>query len=276
VLQSSTLGADRHQAAIVRALEAAVHPAGIWERSDVDGRDKEGLPPRTGLLAGEAPPELLELEEATHGGGSVMLLVDVRRGHKTGTYLDQAENRRLVAARARGADVLNLFSYTGGFGLHAARAGARRVTNVDSSADALALSARAAERNGVAAAVEHLRADVFEALRRFRDEGKTFDLVIVDPPKLVHGASEVDRGARAYKDLSRLAFTLTRPGGFVATFSCSGLVSADLFQKIVWSASLEAKRDAAIVARLGQPSDHPIALCFPEGEYLKGLLCRVG
>lgn len=275
VVQSSTLGIDRHKDDIVRALQRAAPLRGIYERSDVDGREKDGLAPVSGVLAGEDPPDLVRVEERTHDGRSVTLLVDVRRGHKTGAYLDQSDNRRFVAEHASGAEVLNLFSYTGAFALHAAAAGARRVVNVDSSGDALALSERTAAENDLAGAIVHERADVFEILRRFRDEGRTFDGIVVDPPKFVHSAAEVNRGARAYKDLVRLAMQLTRPSGWVAAFSCSGLVSTDLFQKIVWSASLEARRDAQIIRRLGQPADHPVLLSFPEGEYLKGLLCRI-
>jgi 23S rRNA (cytosine1962-C5)-methyltransferase len=274
VMQASTAGVERHKAEIVQALQRVALPRGIYERSDVDGRDKEGLPPTTGLVAGEEPPEYLEIDEASHGR-SVMLLVDVRNGQKTGTYLDQSENRRVVTAEAAGRDVLNLFSYAGGFGLHAAAAGARRIVNVDSSARALELSERTAERNGSSGLIEHVRADAFDELRRLREAGESFDLVIVDPPKLARSAGQVDRAARAYKDLARVAMQITRPGGLLATFSCSGAVSTDLFQKIVWSAALEANRDAVIVRRLTQASDHPVRLTFPEGEYLKGLLCRV-
>ncbi|HEX3596324.1 MAG TPA: class I SAM-dependent rRNA methyltransferase [Polyangiaceae bacterium] len=274
VVQASTAGVERHKADIVAALERVAAPRGIFERSDVDGRDKEGLAPATGLLAGEEPPELVEIDEPSHGG-PVTLLVDVRNGQKTGTYLDQAENRRLVTANAKDADVLNVFSYAGGFALHAARAGARRIVNVDSSSRALELSAQTAAHNGFANRFEHVRADAFEELRRLREARDTFDLVIVDPPKLSRSAGHVERAARAYKDLARVAMHVIRPGGLFATFSCSGSISSDLFQKIVWSASLEAGRETQIVTRLGQASDHPILLTFPEGEYLKGLLCRV-
>lgn len=275
VLQSSALGIDRHRDEIVLALNNAAAARGIFERSDVEGRDKEGLPPRSGLLAGEEPPDLLRVEERTHDGNSVALLVDVRRGHKTGAYLDQSHNRRFVATHAAGGEILNVFSYTGAFALHFAASGARHVVNVDSSAESLDLSERAAADNGFADKIEHERADVFEILRRYREEGRTFDGIVVDPPKFVHSAAQVDRGARAYKDLFRVAMQITRPGGWVAAFSCSGLVSLDLFQKIVWSASLEARRDAQIIQRLGQAPDHPVLLSFPEGEYLKGLLCRI-
>jgi 23S rRNA (cytosine1962-C5)-methyltransferase len=141
--------------------------------------------------------------------------------------------------------------------------------------DALAVSERAAARNGAEARVEHLRADVFEALRSLREAGRSFDLVVLDPPKFAHGAGQVDRAARAYKDLARVAMQVTKAGGHLATFSCSGAIDPLLFQKITFSASVEAHRDAQIVRRLGQPEDHPILLSFPEGEYLKGLLCRV-
>jgi 23S rRNA (cytosine1962-C5)-methyltransferase len=251
VMQASTAGIERHKADIVQALQSVASPRGIYERSDVEGRDKEGLPPSTGLLAGEEPPDVLEIDEPSHDARSVTLLVDVRNGQKTGTYLDQAQNRRLVTEGAKNRDVLNVFSYAGG------------------------LSERTAERNGFGGRFEHVRADAFDELRRLREAGEAFDLVIVDPPKLSRSAGHVERAARAYKDLARVAMHVTRPGGLLATFSCSGAISSDLFQKIVWSASLEAGRDAQIVARLTQSSDHPVLLTFPEGEYLKGLLCRV-
>jgi 23S rRNA (cytosine1962-C5)-methyltransferase len=276
VLQASAAGIERHKADIVGALEKVAVPRGIYERSDVDGREKEGLPPATGLLSGEEPPEYVEIEEETNFGRSVTLLVDVRNGQKTGTYLDQSENRRIVSRHAEGRDVANLFSYTGGFSLHAALAGARRIVNIDASARALSLSEQTAARNGLSGRFEHVRADAFEELRRLRDAGETFDLVIVDPPKLSRSAGHVDRAARAYKDLSRVAMQIMRPGGLLATFSCSGAIGPELFQKIVWSASLEAGRDAQILARFTQSSDHAVLLTFPEGEYLKGLLCRIG
>jgi 23S rRNA (cytosine1962-C5)-methyltransferase len=275
VLQVSAAGIERHKREIVDAIVQRFSPRGVYERSDVDGREKEGLTPATGLLAGEEPPELVEIAERTFDGRSVTLLVNVREGHKTGAYLDQANSRRAVAAHAAGARVLNLFSYTGGFALHAALAGAESVVNVDSSEAALALSERTAAANGLSGKITHVRANVFELLRQYREENRTFDVVVCDPPKFAHSAAQVDKAARAYKDLSRLAFGLVNPGGHLATFSCSGLVSSDLFQKIVWSASAEARKDAQIVMRLAQGEDHPVLLAFPEGEYLKGLLLRV-
>lgn len=274
VFAISSAGLERRAVAVARALGAHAPSRTLYERSDGDGRTQERLPPRSGLVAGEEPPELVPVPEQTHDGGSVTLLVDVRRGHKTGGYLDQAESRRVVGALSRGADVLNLFSYTGGFGLHAAAGGARSVLEIDSSAPALDVAARAAAENGLGSRIERRRGDAFEALRSLEAEGRTFDVVVVDPPKLAAGAAHVARASRAYKDLLRLALRLVRPGGHVAGFSCSGAISAVLFQQIAWSAALEAGRDAAIVRRLGQPPDHPVRLTFPESEYLKGLLLR--
>lgn len=273
VLASSTLGIDRHKSILLEALVETLAPLGIFERSDVDGRQKEGLSPVVGPAHGSEPPELIPVDEPGVGG-AVRLLVDVRRGHKTGAYLDQADNRPRVAAYCRDAEVLNLFAYTGAFGIHAAKAGAAEVINVDGSAPALELGARIAAENGLTERVRWKRADVFKQVRSYRDAGRSFDVVIVDPPKLAFSAAQVDRAARAYKDLARLSLLLLRPGGILATFSCSGHVSRELFQKIAFSASLEARRDVQILERLGAAPDHPVRLSFPEGEYLKGLICR--
>ena len=200
----------------------------------------------------------------------------MKRGHKTGFYLDQSENRRKVAAYCKDAEVLNLFSYTGAFACHALVAGARRAVNVESSAEALALARRNVELNGFPARDEDfVEGDAFGVLRQFRAGGRTFDVIIADPPKFVHTAGQIERASRAYKDLNLVSMQILRPGGTLATFSCSGLVSPDLFQKIVFGASLDAGRNAQIVEKLSQSSDHPILLSFPEAEYLKGLVCRV-
>jgi 23S rRNA (cytosine1962-C5)-methyltransferase len=275
VLQITSLGMDLRKRDIAACLREIGEPTSVYERSEGDGREKEGLEQSVGLLFGVEPPELVAVSERTWDGGAVGLLVDVRRGHKTGAYLDQADNRRVVGSLSSGMEVLNLFSYTGAFSLHAAAGGARRILNVDSSADALALSERSAAENGFSDRIDHVRADVFDKIRAFRSEGRRFDIVIADPPKFAHSAGQVDRAARGYKDLNRVAMDLVRPGGYLATFSCSGLVSSDLFQKIVWSASMESKREAQIVRRLSQAADHPVLLSFPEGEYLKGLVCRI-
>jgi 23S rRNA (cytosine1962-C5)-methyltransferase len=266
---------DRRKSDIVACIQEVGKPSSIYERSEGEGREKEGLEKSNGLLSGIEPPDLVTVSERTSKGDAVRMLVDVRRGHKTGAYLDQADNRRLVGSLSSGAEVLNLFSYTGAFSLHAAAGDARRILNIDSSADALALSERAAAENGFSDRIDHLRVDVFDGIRGFRSEERRFDIVIADPPKFAHSAGQVERAARGYKDLNRIAMDLVRPGGYLVTFSCSGLVSSDLFQKIVWSASIEARRDAQIVRRLSQSADHPVLLSFPEGEYLKGFVCRI-
>jgi 23S rRNA (cytosine1962-C5)-methyltransferase len=241
----------------------------VFERSDVDVREKEGLPPVTGILVGSPPPDLIEIRE-----GACRFGVDVQRGHKTGFYLDQRDNRLRVRALARGRDVLDGFCYSGGFALNACAGGAKSVTAVDSSDEALALARSNAERNKLAPA-EWQEGDVFQLLRRFRDQGRHFDLVVLDPPKFAPTAAHAAKAARAYKDINLLAFKLLRPGGLLVTFSCSGGVSADLFQKIIAGAALDAGADAQIIERLGPGADHPVALNFPEGDYLKGLICRL-
>lgn len=275
VLQALTMGIEHRKAMIVGLLHDLLPDIqGIYERSDVDIRDKEGLPPATGLLAGEAPPLLIEIDEDGH-----LYLVDVRHGHKTGMYIDQRANRNVLARWVRalpGAEVLNAFSYTGGFAIAALKAGAAHVVNIDSSADALALAARHVSLNGLdAAAAEYVTGDVFHVLREYRSAGRQFDAIILDPPKFAHNQGQIVRACRGYKDINLLAFQLLRPGGLLLTCSCSGLVDADLFQKVVFGALVDAKREAQVLERLGAGPDHPVALTFPEGAYLKGLLCRV-
>lgn len=263
--------------------------AGVYERSDVDVRAKEGLEPRTGPLRGEAPPPRLWVREALYtdpgddrassaGASSVWLPVDIATGHKTGAYLDQAVNRRRVAAFAAGRRVLNVFCYTGGFGLHAAAAGAASLTQLDSSAPALAAAAEALDRRGgdAAADAEWVEADAFTQLRRWRDGGRSWDLIVLDPPKFVQNAGQIAKASRAYKDINLLALKLLAPGGILASFSCSGLVGSDLFHQILHGAALDAGRELAVLEPLGQAPDHPVRLSFPEGRYLKGLLGRLG
>jgi 23S rRNA (cytosine1962-C5)-methyltransferase len=201
-------------------------------------------------------------------------LVDVREGHKTGFYLDQRENRAKLVPACAGAEVLDAFAYTGACGVYAAAGGARRVTLVESAASALALARENFARNGFEAKGEWVAGDVFSVLRGYRAEGRTFDVIVLDPPKLASSRREVKSAARAYKDVNLLAFQLLRPGGSLFTFSCSGAVSADLFQKIVFGAALDAGCRAQIVGRMTQGPDHPVALTFPEGAYLKGLIVR--
>jgi 23S rRNA (cytosine1962-C5)-methyltransferase len=269
VLQLSSAGADRWRAEIADALLDASGAGRIWERSDADVRQLEGLAPVTAALRGAREPTRLVVTE-----NGLQFGIDLEHGHKTGFYLDQRDNRRRVRELAQGCDVLDAFCYSGGFALNALAGGAKSVTAVDSSADALALARGNAELNQLAQA-EWLEGDVFQLLRRFRDQARSFDLIVLDPPKFAPTAAHAEKAARAYKDINLLAFKLLRPGGLLATFSCSGGVAADLFQKIIAGAALDAGADAQIIERLGPGADHPVALNFPEGDYLKGLVCRV-
>lgn len=271
VVQFLTLGVETRRELLLRLLAEHFSPAGIVERSDVSVRRQEGLPLRGGVVWGEAPPAELVVEE--HG---LRFVVDLLGGQKTGFYVDQRENRRIVAAYARGRRVLNVFSFTGAFGLYALAAGATHVTNVDSSFEALTCAEATLRLNGFDPdrQADAICGDVFQVLRDLRNRGERYDLVILDPPKFARSKAELDGAARGYKDINLLGLQLLNPGGILATFSCSGLVTAELFQKIVYGASVDAGRPVQVLARLGQGPDHPLLLSFPEGEYLKGLLCR--
>ncbi len=269
VLQLTSAGAERWRDAIADALLEASGAARIWERSDAEVRNLEGLSVATGPLRGRREPTQITVTE-----NGLMFQVDLEHGHKTGFYLDQRDNRRRLRELARGRDALDGFCYTGGFALNAQAGGARSVTAVESSAGALELARANAKLNDLAGA-DWIEGDVFQLLRRFRDQGRTFDLIVLDPPKFAPTAAHAAKAARAYKDINLLAFKLLRPAGLLMTFSCSGGVTSDLFQKVIAGAALDAGVDAQIIERLGPGADHPVALNFPEGEYLKGLICRV-
>jgi 23S rRNA (cytosine1962-C5)-methyltransferase len=272
VCQFLTTGAEKWKATIVDALVRHIPECkGIFERSDVDVRNKEGLHPVRGTLWGDDPPDPIDIME-----NGCHYRIDVRKGHKTGFYLDQRDNRALVAAHAVGAEMLNCFAYTGGFAVAALAAGAARVVNVDASASALDLAREHVSVNGLnGRPVEYETGDVFSLLRQYADAGRHFDLIVLDPPKFVKSKGDLMRASRGYKDINRLAFMLLNPKGILFTFSCSGLMGRDLFQKIVADAALDAGRRAVILRWLSQAPDHPTALSFPEGSYLKGLICRV-
>lgn len=273
VMQCLTLGIDRRKTQLAALLADICQPRGILERSDVDVRRKEGLPLSHGLLWGEAPPATYQIQE-----NGLTFGVDLAQGHKTGFYLDQRDNRALVGQPhiVAGQTMLNLFAYTGGFAIYAAAGQADRIINVDTSADALAQAERNITLNGWQRPQdEYLAGDAFEVLRYYREEGQTFDVIVVDPPKFAHSQRDIDQACRGYKDLNWLALRLLRPGGWLATFSCSGLISADLFQKVLFGAAVDANRHAQIIRPLSQAADHPVALTFPESAYLKGFLCRV-
>ncbi|MBI5831982.1 MAG: class I SAM-dependent rRNA methyltransferase [Armatimonadetes bacterium] len=271
VFQTLSAGASLWRDTIARALVAVCQPRGLFERSDGDDRRQhEGLEPSIGTLYGDEPPEhlLIRQDGLTFG-------VDIRAGHKTGFYLDQRQNRRALAAYCAGADVLNGFSYTGGFGVYAGAAGAKSVVHLDSSAPALELCRENVERNGVAGEHEYLCENAFGALRAMRDEGRTFDVVVLDPPKFASSKQHLEKAARGYKELNLSAIKLLRPGGVLATFSCSGAMERPLFYRAVAEAAKDAGRDLLLEAELGHPTDHPTLLSFPEGSYLKGLIARV-
>lgn len=272
VVQLTSAGADKWRKAIVSALLKATGCARVYERSDSEVRALEGLQPTTGWLHGEAPGEALSIME-----NGVRLAVDIAAGHKTGFYLDQRENRRLLGELAAGKDVLNCFCYTGGFSLQALAGDAASVLSIDSSGPALAQARANLALNPQLPGerAEWLEADVFQALRDFRKAGQNFDLIVLDPPKFAPSAAHAERAARAYKDINVLGCRLLRPGGLLMTYSCSGGIGLELFQKIVAGAAHDAGREARIVRRLAGAADHPVALNFPEGEYLKGLLVQV-
>lgn len=270
VCQFQSAGMEAWKAPIVQALIAETGCPNVYERSDASVRELEGLPLVTGSLAGKEPDdETLVVENG------VRYAVDTKTGHKTGFYIDQRDNRRLVMEQAAGRDVLNCFCYTGGFSLAALKGGAKSVISIDSSGEALAIGKRNAALNGFDAdKAEWWDADVFKTLRTLREQGKFFDLIVLDPPKFAASPGQVERAARAYKDINLLGFQLLRPGGLLFTYSCSGAISADLFQKIVAGAANDAKVDAYILRRLSAGVDHPMTTSFPEGEYLKGLMLR--
>jgi 23S rRNA (cytosine1962-C5)-methyltransferase len=271
VLQSHAPGMDRLKALVAGELLALPGIVGVHERSDPAMRRLEGLEPSGGTLAGEAPPDEVEIvEEGLRFG------VGIGGGHKTGYYLDQRENRSLVRRLARGRRVLDCFSYTGGFAVAAGAGGAAALTLVDSSGEALAGARANLARNGLESVpAEFLDGDAFALLRKFRDAGRAFDLAVVDPPRLAPSRSHVERAARAYKDVNLWAMRLAAPGGLLVTFSCSQAVDEALFREIVSWAALDAGREVRVLARLSQAADHPEGIHVPESRYLKGLVCHV-
>lgn len=270
VFQILTLGMERQRAAIIEAIKAVLEPEGLIERSDEAIRSKEGLELRKEIIFGDWPDTGFVARES-----DLRYEVNLWEGHKTGFYLDQRANRALVGHYAENKDVLNCFAYTGGFSLAAAHGGARRVRSVEASQAALDGLERNWRLNGFEPERhESVRADVFSYLRQLRSEGAQYDLIVMDPPKFVADKRQIDKACRGYKDLNLLALQLLRPGGYLATFSCSGLLSRDLFQKVLFGAAVDARCDVQITHHLSQAEDHPVLLNFPESLYLKGLFCQ--
>jgi 23S rRNA (cytosine1962-C5)-methyltransferase len=269
VLQSLTAGSEFWKETLADLLLEETGLSTIYERSDADVRELEGLGSKVGLLRGNLSSFTFPITEH-----NLKFHVNLQSGHKTGFYLDQRKNRLRVRELAKDKDVLDCFCYTGGFTINALAGGARSVLSIDSSADALVLAKENVVLNDLPVEkTNFLEGDVFQLLRKFRDENRSFDMIILDPPKFAPTAAQAERAARGYKDINLLAFKLLRPGGVLVTFSCSGGIDAGLFQKIIAGAALDAGVDAQIVEHLSQGPDHPVALHFPEGAYLKGLVC---
>jgi len=269
VLQSLTTGSEFWKETLADLLLEETGLSIIYERSDADVRELEGLEVKIGLLRGNLSPPVFPITEH-----NLEFHVNLQSGHKTGFYLDQRDNRLRLRQLAEDKDVLDCFCYTGGFTVNALAGGARSVLSVDSSADALVLAKENVALNDLPLEkTNFLEGDVFQLLRKFRDENRSFDMIILDPPKFAPTAAQAERAARGYKDINLLAFKLLRPGGLLVTFSCSGGIDAALFQKIIAGAALDAGVEAQIVEHLSQGPDHPISLSFPEAAYLKGLVC---
>jgi 23S rRNA (cytosine1962-C5)-methyltransferase len=270
-LQILSAGIEQVKEEIISILREELSPKGIFDKSDATARTHEDLEVNNGLLWGENPPEYLEVKE-----NGILYHINIAGGQKSGFYCDQRDNRQILAAYVKGKTVLDCFSYSGGFSLNSLKQGASHVTSVDSSAPALetlqqniGLNDFETSRNTV------IQSDVNKQLRVFKEEGKKFDIIVLDPPKYAPSRSAVDRAARAYKDLNRLGMGLLESGGLLATFSCSGAVDIETFKQIIAWAALDAGKEIQIVKQFSQPEDHPVRISFPEGEYLKGLLLRV-
>jgi 23S rRNA (cytosine1962-C5)-methyltransferase len=271
VCQLLSAGAEFHKETLIEALLECYPNANIYERSDVAVRKKEGLKQTTGVLAGNMPPAFVEIEE-----NGVKILVDIINGHKTGFYLDQRDSRHASMKYVNGKRVLNCFCYTGAFGLYALKGNAKSVINVDVSQPALDIAKKNTELNQLSVEnAEFVNADVFKLLRDYRERGEKFDVVIMDPPKFAESKSQLLGACRGYKDINMLAMQILNPNGVLLTYSCSGLMDNNLFQKIIADAALDAKREVKFIERFSQASDHPLDSAYPEGFYLKGFACLV-
>ncbi|WP_290660476.1 class I SAM-dependent rRNA methyltransferase, partial [Ignavibacterium sp.] len=271
VCQFLSAGAVFWKKEIVGILSELLKPKCIFERSDSESLVKEKLEKNVGVLLGEEPPELIEVKE-----NNLKFFVNIKSGHKTGFYIDQRDNRKLLGEFVKDKSVLNCFCYTGGFSLYAKSAEASHLTNIDSSSEALTLITKNFELNNYSIDnVENIEGDVFKLLRKFRDENRKFDVIILDPPKFAESVSQVTKAARGYKDINLLAMKLLNRGGFLFTFSCSGHISQELFRKIVDDAAIDSGRIVKIIRQLTQSSDHPVLSSFPEGLYLKGFICEI-
>jgi 23S rRNA (cytosine1962-C5)-methyltransferase len=270
-VQIHTSGIEKVKSILLDELQKLLNPKGVFERSDASARSHEGLEPSSGILGGAEPPEFVEVLE-----NGILYHVNIAEGQKSGFFCDQRDNRRIVAEHAQGKRVLDCFSYSGGFSLNSLKHGASEVISVDSSALAIETLKQNIAMNNLAGTAHHsIQSDVNKQLRSFKESGEKFDIVILDPPKYAPSRSALDKAARAYKDLNRVGMSLLNGGGLLATFSCSGAVDINHFKQILAWAALDAGKEIQFIYQFCQPEDHPIRASFPEGEYLKGLLCRV-
>lgn len=268
VLEIANYGLEQLRPLLVETLQQAMAPRLIFFKNDLPARRLEQLTLESGWEGAGDPV-------ATISESSLRFVVEPAEGQKTGFFLDQRENRRMARSLAGGARVLNLFSYSGAFGVYAAAGGAASVVNVDVSEKAIQLARTNHDLNGLSDHASFVAADAFDYVRRGAAEGDEFDLVVCDPPAFARSRGEVERAARGYKDINLYALRLVAPGGMLMTFSCSGHLSLDLFQKVIFSAALDAGRRVSLVRRLTAGPDHPVSLYCPEGEYLKGFLLEV-
>lgn len=271
-VQILTSGIERIKHTILDELQQLLSPKGIFDRSDASARAHEGLEASSGgILLGTEPPEFVSVKE-----NGILYQVNIAEGQKSGFYCDQRDNRKWVADHVKDKKVLDCFSYSGGFSLNAFAKGAKEVISVDSSALALETLKRNMEINSFNN-VPHrfIQSDVNKQLRAFREENEKFDVIILDPPKYAPSRSALTKASRAYKDLNRMAMLLLEEGGLLATYSCSGAVDINMFKQIIAWAALDAGKEVQFIQQFSQPADHPVRSSFPEGEYLKGLLCRV-
>lgn len=270
-LQILSAGIENVKADIIDILRAELNPTGIFDKSDANARTHENLEVSQGLLWGENPPEFIEVKE-----NGMRYHINIADGQKSGFYCDQRDNREILAAYTKDKEVLDCFCYSGGFTLNSLKHGAKHVTSVDSSALAIETLKHNLGLNGFTEDQQtSIQSDVNKQLRAFKEEGRTFDVIILDPPKYAPSRSALDRAARAYKDLNRLGMLLLNPGGILATYSCSGAVDLETFKQITAWAALDAGKEVQVIKQFHQPEDHPVRISFPEGEYLKGLLVRV-
>jgi 23S rRNA (cytosine1962-C5)-methyltransferase len=270
-VQVLTSGIEKMMPCIIEELQRLLKPESIFDKSDASSRNHEGLQTQNIVLAGNHPPERVEVIE-----NGIKYNINIAEGQKSGFYCDQRDNRKIVAAYAKGKKVLDCFSYTGGFTLNSLQNGAAAVTTVDSSVLAIdTLKENVLLNKFDVAKVTTIPSDVNKQLRKFRDEGELFDIVVLDPPKYAPSRSALDKASRAYKDLNRLGMLLLNKGGLLATYSCSGAMDMETFKQVLAWAALDAGKQVQFIHQFCQPEDHPVRASFPEGEYLKGLLCRV-